>query len=67
MKDETYPLDEDESSRNRLSKLRMEEEKYDVTQIEEKKRTQKDKILDEEEDEEQEEEDEYADYSKKDS
>jgi len=33
-------------------------------QDEENKRTQKDKILDEEEDEEKEEEDEYANYSK---
>jgi hypothetical protein len=33
--------------------------------MEEKKRIQKDKILDDEEDEEKEEEDEYADYSKK--
>ena len=37
MKDEIYPFDEDESSRNRLSKLRMEEEKFEKTEKEEKK------------------------------
>jgi hypothetical protein len=79
MKDEKYPKDEDEGSRKRLRKLRIEEEKYDETQEEENKRTQKDKIIDEETqkvenkriqkdkiiDEEKEEEDEYANYSKK--
>ena len=36
MKDETYPLDEDERSRKRLRKLRIEEEKYEETKKEEK-------------------------------
>jgi hypothetical protein len=60
MKDEKYPLDEDDRSRKRLRKLRIEEEKFEETEKEEKRRIQKDKILDEEK-----EEDEYADYSKK--
>ena len=65
MKDEQYPTDEDERSRKRLIKLRIEEEKFEEAENEEKKRIQKDKIISEEEDEEKEEEDEYADYSKK--
>ena len=65
MKDEKYPIDEDERSRKRLRRRRIEEEKFEETHKEEKKRIQKDKNLDQEEDEEKEEEDEYAEYSKK--
>jgi len=48
MKEEKYPINEDESGRKRLSRLNIEEEKYEETQEEENKRTQKDKIIDEE-------------------
>jgi hypothetical protein len=48
----------------RIRIFRRDKEKYEEVQKEENKRTQKDKILDEEEDEEKEEEDEYANYSK---
>ena len=48
MKDEKYPIDEDERSRKRLRILRTEEEKFEETEKVEKKRIQKDKILDEE-------------------
>jgi hypothetical protein len=67
MKDEKFPIDENEKSRKQLRRLRIDKEKYQETQKEEKKRIQKDKIIDEEEDEEkeEEEEDEYASYSKK--
>ena len=65
MKEEKYPTDEDEKSRKRLRRRRIEKGYCEVTQIEEKKRIQKDKNLDIEEDEEKEEEDEYADYSTK--
>ena len=65
MKDEKYPLDEDERSKKRMRRLSIEEEKFEEKERVEKKRMEKDKILDEEEDEEKEEEDEYADYSKK--
>jgi len=64
MKEEKYPIDDDERDRKRLRRLNIEEEKYEETQKEENKRIQKDKIIDEEEDEEKE-EDEYANYSKK--
>jgi hypothetical protein len=50
---------------SRVRIFRRDKEKYAEKQKEEKKRIQKDKILDEEEDEEKEEEDEYAEYSKK--
>ena len=59
MKEEKYPIDEDERSRKRPRRLSIEEETYEETQKEEKKRIQKDKIIDEEED------DKYANYSKK--
>jgi hypothetical protein len=36
MKDEKYPLEEDEMSRKRLRKLRIEEEKYEETEEVEK-------------------------------
>ena len=65
MKEEKYPINEDENGRKRLSRLNIEEEKYEETQKEENKRIQKDNIIDEAEDEEKEEEDEYANYSKK--
>jgi len=48
MKDGKYPLDEDERSRKRLRRLRVEEEKFIETEIVKKKRMQKDKIIDEE-------------------
>jgi hypothetical protein len=35
MKDEKYPIDEDERSRKRLRRLRIEEEKYEEAQKEE--------------------------------
>ena len=38
MKDETYPLDEDEKSRKKVERLRKEEEKYEDLQKEDKKR-----------------------------
>jgi len=65
MKDEKYPKDGDERSRKTQVKRKTEWKKCDKAQIEENKRIQKDKIIDEEEDEEKEEEDEYANYSKK--
>jgi len=43
MKDGKYPLDEDERSRKRLRRLRVEEEKFIETEIVKKKRMQKDK------------------------
>jgi len=46
----------------RVRIFRKDKEKYAKGQKEEKKRIQKDKILDEEEDEEKEEEDEYVDH-----
>jgi len=61
MEDEKYPIDKDERGK-KLLRRRIEKENCKEPQIEEKKRIQKDKILDEEEDEEKEEEDEYADY-----
>jgi len=36
MKDEKYPIDEDKRSRKRLRRLRIDEEKYEETQKEEK-------------------------------
>jgi hypothetical protein len=65
MKDEKYPKDRDERSRKPLRNRTTEQKKCDIERIEENKRIQKDKIIDEEEDEEKEEEDEYANYSKK--
>jgi hypothetical protein len=65
MKDEKYPTDGDETSRKPLRGRKKVRKKCDKEQIEENKRIQKDKILDEEEDEEKEEEDEYTNYSKK--
>jgi len=65
MKDEKYPIDGDENSGKRLRRRTTEQTKCDIEQIEENKRIQKDKIIDEEEDEEKEEEDEYANYSRK--
>jgi DNA-directed RNA polymerase subunit RPC12/RpoP len=65
MKEEKYPINEGERARKRLSKLNIDEEKYEETQDEENKRIQKDDIIDEEEDEEKEEEDKYTNYSKK--
>ena len=62
MKEEKYPTDKDEKSRKRLRRRRIEKGYCEVTQIEERKRLQKDKILNEEEDEEKEEEDEYVDH-----
>jgi hypothetical protein len=59
---------ESPSDQGRIKRIRIfrrDKEKYEELQKEENKRTQKDKILDEEEDEEKEEEDEYANYSKK--
>ena len=51
----------DKRSKKHIQRLRTEEEKYEVTQKDEKKRIQKDKSIGEEEDEEkeQEEENEY--------
>jgi hypothetical protein len=65
MKDEKYPKGGDERSRKPLRRQITERNKCDKAQMEENKRIQKDKIIDEEEDEEKEEEDEYANYSKK--
>jgi hypothetical protein len=65
MKVEKYSKDGDERIREPLRRRKTERKKCDKEQIEENKRIQKDKILDEEEDEEKEEEDEYANYSKK--
>jgi len=65
MKDEKYPKDGNERSKKPLRRRITERKKCDKEQIEENKRIQKDKIIDEEEDEEKEEEDEYANYSKK--
>jgi hypothetical protein len=48
MNDEKYPIYEDERSGKRLRRRRIEKENYKEPQIEEKKRIQKDKILDEE-------------------
>jgi hypothetical protein len=41
MKDEKYPTDEDDRSRKRLRRLRIEEEKYEEGQKEENKRIKK--------------------------
>jgi len=67
MKDEKYTIDEDKTRKKRLilRRRRMEEGRCEETQIEERKRIQKDKILDMEEDEEKEPEEDYANYSKK--
>ena len=53
----------DKRSKKHIQRLRTEEEKYEITQKEEKKSIQKDKSISEEEDEEkeQEEENEYKD------
>jgi hypothetical protein len=60
MKDEKYLMDENKrrKKRLRLRRRRINEEGCEKTQIEEKKRIQKDKILDEEEAEEKEQEEE---------
>jgi len=50
MKDEKYPIDEDERSIKRLRILRIEEEKFEETEKVEKKRMEKDKSIDEGED-----------------
>jgi len=44
MKDEKYPIDEDERSKKQLRRLRIEEKKFEETQKKEKKKRQKDKI-----------------------
>ncbi len=65
MNNENYPINEGEIRKKRLRKRGIEEQKDEATRIIEKKRVEKDKILDIEEEEEKEEEDEYANYSKK--
>jgi len=65
MKDVTNSIDGEEPSMNGKRRRNIGQKKCDEEQIEENKRIQKDKIIDEEEDEEKEEEDEYAKYSKK--
>ena len=65
MNDEKYPKDGDEKGRKGLRRRVTGRKECDKEQIEENRRIQKDKIIDEEEDEEKEEEDEVANYSKK--
>jgi hypothetical protein len=65
MKEATYSKNGEEPSMKAMRRRNIGQKKCDEGQIEENKRIQKDKILDEEEDEEKEEEDEYAKYSKK--
>lgn len=65
MSDEKYPEAEAKTGRKRLRRRLTRRNECDKDKIEENKRIQKDKIIDEEEDEEKEEEDEFANYSKK--
>ena len=65
MSDEKYPTDGVAKGRKWLRRRQARGNECDKDQIEENKRIEKDKIIDEEEDEEKEEEDEVAKYSKK--
>ena len=64
MKDITYSKDGEELSMEGMRRRNIGQKKCDEDQIEENKRMQKDKIINEEGDEEKE-EGEYAKYSKK--